>query len=228
MFKSLSSPRALRIIEILNESSMSLTELSEALGIKKPTVSKYLARMEDEGLISSRIVVTGVGRERTFQLEPFTLVLSIDPEDKLLLSYRSNEGMDLELPLMGQIKQEEFRTASRAYVKRMISKTKADNMSIIVFGSVAMGNAGRKSDIDLLLLSDSWTKASKDRMLTIISDATVEAEIQAKPLFWTYKEFGTKDDYFAKHIRQDGILVFNRRGGGPIWQHLKRYRSIWL
>ncbi len=226
MFKSITSLKVLKAIELLLQSDKTLTEISKSLEIKKPTALKHLNQMEDEGLVTAQFDVTEIGREKRYSLNPFSFVISADPKEKVLLYFVSDEHLHLSYPLIGQIRQKDFRHSIIIYLKMVVSKVKLKNLIIIIFGSVARGEGVEKSDIDILFLSDKWVRSAEDKIMSALSEAVIEAEIQAKPIFWTYEEFNTKVDYFAKQIRKDGLILYHKGEIKSIWQQMKRYQSI--
>ena len=77
---------------------------------------------------------------------------------------------------------------------------------IILFGSVAKGNADNRSDIDICVVVDS--KADRKR----ISESVLHMEKKHDKniqLIIT-KNFERLDDYFIKQILTEGILIFGR------------------
>ena len=225
MLKSITSSKVLKAIELLLQSDKTLTEISKSLKVKKPTALKYLNQMEDEGLVTAQFDVTEIGREKRYSLNPFSFVISAEPKEKVLLYFVSDEHMHLSYPLIGQIKQKDFRCSIEIYLKSVVSKAKLKNLTIIIFGSVARGEAVEKSDIDILFLSDKWVRSAEGKIMNALSEAVIEAEIQAKPIFWTYEEFNNRDDYFTKQIRKDGLILYHKGETKSIWQQMKRYQS---
>ena len=95
---------------------------------------------------------------------------------------------------------------------------------IILYVSVAQGNAHRKSDIDLLILKENWSKKDKDQILEKIAIASNKCEHQAKPLFKTVEDM---DKSLQKQIKEHGIILYEKgKQWGRIKQQLKRYKVI--
>lgn len=54
--KVLANPKRLRILDLLRDGELSVTEISERTEIPQPTVSQHLRRMSDRGVVESRDV----------------------------------------------------------------------------------------------------------------------------------------------------------------------------
>src|SRR6478609_1474244 len=65
VFAALSEPSRLRIVELLKTGPMSVGEISEALGIRQPQVSKHLRVLGDSGIVSGE----ALARQRIYHLE---------------------------------------------------------------------------------------------------------------------------------------------------------------
>jgi DNA-binding transcriptional ArsR family regulator len=65
IFGALSEPSRLRIVELLRSGPMSVGEISEALEIRQPQVSKHLRVLDDSGIVTGE----AVARKRIYHLE---------------------------------------------------------------------------------------------------------------------------------------------------------------
>jgi len=54
VMKALSDPNRVKVIKMLQQKPMCVSEMQEALGIAQPTVSKHLKILEDAGLVQSK------------------------------------------------------------------------------------------------------------------------------------------------------------------------------
>ncbi|GAB4336921.1 MAG: hypothetical protein Kow0089_07650 [Desulfobulbaceae bacterium] len=54
VMKALSDPGRVKIVKMLEKREMCVCELTAALGLAQPTVSKHLRLLEDAGLVASR------------------------------------------------------------------------------------------------------------------------------------------------------------------------------
>ena len=215
-----------RIIEILLTGDKTLPELSITLGISKPGTSKYLKKLEERRILRGTYEKNVDGRTIRYQLQPFQIVFSINPQLKTVLSFKADDTLDQEFFLLGSILQKEFRKEVKEYLEKLIT-TSILRYTVILFGSVAQGTASRKSDIDVLLVKESWTKAEKNNILGLFAGAAVNTAHQIKPLFLGYAEFKRMDLTLKKEIKDHGIIIFEK--GSPweaIHQELQRYKSI--
>ena len=154
------------------------------------------------------------------------MVFSIDPKNKSIIGFKANEPIDTNYIYLGYIQQKEFREEAKNYLKE-INKLNFDKYMIILYGSVAQGTAHRKSDIDLLILKENWSKKDKDQVLEKIAIASNKCDHQAKPLFKSVKEFEEMDKPLQKQIKENGIILYEKGSQwGRIKQQLKRYKII--
>lgn len=214
-----------QIINQLISGEKTLTELSKIIGVKKPTMLKYLDELENKGMISSTMKITNIGREKRYNISSYSQIISLDPM-KGIISFRVHEPMDLKLPLVGQIHQQEYRRAIKIYVKKILKNFKS-KLSIIIFGSVARGEASGKSDLDILLLgSKQWDEITKNKIMDALYEGVVETQLQAKPLFRTLNEFINKDDSIIREIKKDGSIIFDSLDSDDLWKTMQRYRNF--
>jgi predicted nucleotidyltransferase len=91
-----------------------------------------------------------------------------------------------------------------------LSKKLADLESVaavVLFGSHARGDAGRKSDVDLLVLVDKHNPKLEERIGTILGGR----ESRVVPVVLTTEEFA-KNKQLAFNILRDGIVFYKRAG----------------
>lgn len=222
------SERTTKVLGLLANRKMTLTELQRELEVSKPMALKVLSRLEREGLVRSHMKKTRKGREKVYVLEPFSVILSYSIEDRALLAFRSQRPLSLEEPLIGQIVQPEFQEAVEAYLEAIPSGNWEDGMAVILFGSVARGEGTRKSDIDLLFVANGWTKKEKEMLRNVLADNVHKAGFQVVPHFWAKNKLLGDRSNMAKAIREEGMIVLARGEVSDIWRTLRRYRSISL
>jgi len=215
-----------RIVEILLTDNKTLPEIASALGISKPGTSKYLKKLEELNIVKGTYERNADGRTIRYSLQPFHMVFSIDPQLKTTLNFRADDALDTDFILLGYIPQKEFRKEAKEYLNQ-ISKVDFTPYIIILYGSVSQGSAHRKSDIDLLVLKESWSKKDKDQVLEKIADASNKCDHQVKPLFKSVKEFENMDKSLQKQIKENGIILYEKgKQWGRIKNQLKRYKVI--
>ena len=142
-----------QIIEILIQKDKTLPEISAILGISKPATSKHLKKLEEVKIVKGTYELNSVGRTIKYSLQPFQIIFSIDPKNKSIIAFKADDSLDTDNIYLGHIKQKEFRVEVKKYLEG-INNTDFENYMIILYGSVAQGNAHRKSDIDLLFLKE--------------------------------------------------------------------------
>lgn len=214
-----------KILQELSKGEKTLTELANAAKISKQGVLKHLNSMEEKKMIESRLEKDENGRTKIFTLNDFTELTSINKEG-FIISFKSNSYLDPRYPLVGQIPQTEFRKQVKKYVEA-IDSIGISPLSVVIFGSVARGEATWKSDIDALILTDKWTEEREENILDILSDVTVEkkdVERSLNPNFLNYSKISSEKSLIEK-AKTDGILVYTTEEVDPTWKHLKRYRS---
>jgi DNA-binding transcriptional ArsR family regulator len=54
VLKALANPTRLRIVELLNDGEMCVSELVDALGVSEPIASQQLNKMKDKNILGSR------------------------------------------------------------------------------------------------------------------------------------------------------------------------------
>ncbi len=215
-----------RIIELLLTGDKTLPELSAALGISKPGTSKYLKKLEESHILRGGYEKNIDGRTIRYHLQPFQIVLSIDPQLKTVLSFKADDILNQEFFLLGSIPQKEFRDEVKEYLEKLI-ETSIPRFTVILYGSVAQGSAHRKSDIDLLLVKEYWAKVEKNSILRSLAGAAVNTAHQIKPLFLGYTDFKRMESTLKKEIKDHGIIIFEKgRPWETIYQELHRYKSI--
>ena len=215
-----------RIIEILLTGNKTLPEIAAELDISKPGTSKYLKKLEELNIVKGTYERNADGRTIRYSLQPFHMVLSIDPQLGIAISFKADDALDPDFFLLGYIPQKEFRDEVKQYLQQ-ITKVDFFPYLIILYGSVAQGSANRKSDIDLLIIKDSWIKKDKDKVLQQIAKASNKCNHQAKPFFKSIKEFEDMDKTLQKQIKENGIILYEKgKQWGRIKQQLKRYKII--
>jgi len=215
-----------RIIELLIQNDKNLPEISAVIGISKPATSKYLKKLEEEGIIKGMYERNSVGRTIKYSLQQFQIVFSIDPINKSIISFKADEPININHIYLGYIKQKEFREEVKKYLNK-INKVDFENYMTILYGSVAQGIAHRKSDIDLLFLKEYWSKKDKDKILDKIAIVSNKCSHIAKPLFKTVNEFEDMDKSLKKQIKENGIVLYEKgKQWGRIKNQLIRYKII--
>ncbi len=87
LFKALAVEKRLDIITLLAESEKNINEISQALGIAQPTVSKHIQQLEQCGLVVSEYSAGQQGMQKRCRLN----------YDRLLISFENLAGSDMKL-----------------------------------------------------------------------------------------------------------------------------------
>jgi len=215
-----------KIIELLIQNDKTLPEISAAIGISKPATSKYLKKLEEQNIIKGTYERNTIGRTIKYSLQQFQIVISIDPINKSLVAFKADEPLDTNHIYLGYIQQKEFREEVKTYLGE-IKNVDFENYMIILYGSVALGNAHRKSDVDLLFLKESWRKEDIGQILDKIAIVSNKCEHTAKPLFKSVEEYENMDKTLQKQIKENGIILYEKgKQWGRIKQQLRRYTII--
>ncbi len=93
MFKALSHPARVRIVEKLNGRTWCVTRLADALGLDKSAVSKHLSILKEAGIVAD----TRMGTKAHFTLiAPEIIALSARAESAVLANRKRRLGMGLQ------------------------------------------------------------------------------------------------------------------------------------
>ena len=214
-----------QIINQLIIGEKNLTQLTKKIKVSKPTMLKYLNELEKNGLIISKIRITKIGREKWFAITSHTQVLSINPKMGII-QYDINEPLDLNNPLIGQIPKPKFRKYTKIYLNKIIKQFKQP-IQMIIYGSVARGEATIKSDLDILFLNRKmWNEDLENKIMNALYKGAIETQQQAKPLFKTEDEFIKSNDTITINIKKDGIIIYDPLDSEPLWKSMTKYWSI--
>ena len=78
---------------------------------------------------------------------------------------------------------------------------------IILFGSVARGDDGKDSDIDILIVSDYWEEI--DSIITdVVGDIVFDQQELISPHIMSVDRFNNTKDYsFLTNVLEDGVVL---------------------
>ncbi|MFD1514111.1 nucleotidyltransferase domain-containing protein [Halomarina rubra] len=133
LFKSKATDDVLLFLTRNNTGSFSITELAEAVDYSRPTVTKTVDVLAENDIV----VEQRDGTRRLVQINRDRLTIPDDPY--------------LEIP------QSEFHSPVQTATEALVEKLD-DVLAVVLYGSVARGEADRRSDIDL------WVLVREDRM----------------------------------------------------------------
>ena len=110
--------------------------------------------------------------------------------------------------------QEEYQEAVKEFVRRAREKYEDKIDSIILFGSVARGEAGRESDIDILVVIVGDRFRMRRKLSEIVLDILLETGeyISVKTLsIENFKYLKDLKSSFLSNVIREGIFI--ERGG---------------
>ncbi|MXV60728.1 HTH domain-containing protein [Natronorubrum sp. JWXQ-INN-674] len=145
LFRIRAADDILRLLADAHETEFTIPELVEATDVTRSTVWRAVDLLEEFGAVRTRKTP-----QRTY--------VSIDPD-----------RLQKDDPILA-VEQPEFHEPIRTFVRQVgTAVTESDDVNellgVIVFGSVARGNADRRSDIDLFVVVDG-DRTSGRRLVT--------------------------------------------------------------
>lgn len=220
------SPAPKNILKELAERDKTLSDLAESIKISKQAALKHLENLEDGGLVESRKEKRKTGQVKVFSLSDYTSLTAINSQG-YIISFETGAPLYPSFPLVGQIPQKHIQEEVVSYLEE-IDQLNIGPISMVLYGSVARGEATGKSDIDAILLSRDWSEEGKEKVQNKVADANIDREEIRRSLnvqFHTYEDIEEKTD-FLEDVRTQGILVHTTRKEDPTWEILERYKSI--
>jgi predicted nucleotidyltransferase/biotin operon repressor len=133
LFKGEATADILLFLSRHHDESFSMTDIAEAVGYSRPTITKTIDILSNSDLV----VEERAGSRRLVQINRDRLTVPDDPY--------------LKIP------QSEFHAPVRAATEAILDALDGV-LAVVLFGSVARGEADRRSDIDL------WVLVREDRM----------------------------------------------------------------
>jgi len=107
--------------------------------------------------------------------------------------------------------RERYQIAVNEFVRRAVEKYKDRIDEIILFGSVARGEAGEDSDIDILVIGNASLEELVDISFPILLE---QGEIiSAKNMNKDHFNFLVREGYsFIRNVLEEGIILYERMG----------------
>ena len=181
----------LRLLADAHETEFTISELVDATGVARSTVWRAVDLLDGIGVVRIREAT-----QRNY--------ISVDPD-----------RLDKDSPILA-IPQSEFHAPVRAFVDRVraaIADTDdiSDLLGIVVFGSVARGEADRQSDIDCFVLVDGDRTAARRQITDIAADLRSERFDGDRFAFEPYVESAESAGRAGSKLRgifTDGVAVY--------------------
>ena len=107
--------------------------------------------------------------------------------------------------------QKKYREAVEEFVRRVLERYRDKIDSIILFGSVARGEAKEDSDIDILVVGD----VSLEELVEVSFPILLEYGelISAKNMEKDRFDFSAKEGYsFVRNVLREGVVLYERMG----------------
>ncbi|MBX0287171.1 nucleotidyltransferase domain-containing protein [Halomicroarcula sp. F28] len=154
MFRLSAADEILGLLVDAHETEFSIPELVDATGAARSTVWRAVDLLNSLGVVRVRET-------------PQRNYVSINPE-----------RLQKDDPILA-IEQAEFHDPIRAFVERVWNEfDESDDIKelvgVVVFGSVARGEADRRSDIDLFVVVDGDRTSARRRTTDVVSDLSEE------------------------------------------------------
>ena len=220
-------PSGQRILNALLPGPRSLTELAAALALTKPAVQRPLKELERLGVVQREYRPRQGTREVVYRAQGCSLRLDILPGG-LALAWGTAGAADLEFPLAGQVADPGHRADVLAVLRhvRRAAPDAWDELFIVLFGSVARGEATRKSDIDLMVVLPRKDRGLQDRLADAVAATQREAEHALQPFFTTRAAFLAAEKKMEVVAAREGMVVHGTTSGHALWSMMTRYRTI--
>ena len=122
-----------------------------------------------------------------------------------------------ERPSVPASLQEPFRSALRAAADAWFAGMKEDLISLVLFGSVARGQARPSSDIDIVVVARGFPRSLRDRRRPLLEQwERVRASSGLPHVEWNLVTKSPEEARFRSplslDIVEDGMLLFDRGG----------------
>ena len=177
--------KALRYM-VTRQDGISIRELSREISITQPNLSVVLKELEEAGVLKSKKIGTS-------------------------LVFKLNQGHFLIDDVLFPLFQKENKSI-KILTEFLLKKIKFDFVSLILFGSIARGEGGYKSDIDLVIVIDDKASAKKTEsaILEINPDIIKKFGNAISPVILEKKNFQKKyrtKDKLIRNIAKDGRVL---------------------
>lgn len=224
-------PTPRRILEAVSQGARTLTELSVATGIKKPALAPHLKQLVGAGVLRHERLATPTGSEARYEPSDVAIHVEMRARDATLLTWATLGPSHPDAPLLSQVPQSELREEAAAFLRalRASAGLLSDEVTVLLFGSAARGDATWKSDIDLLVLAQ---ENARDEVAEHVERAAYEASMRSQhavvPTLATFKEFEERPKRIHQEAKREGMIIWAPRGDLAPWGKLERYRRFAL
>ncbi|WP_251331543.1 nucleotidyltransferase domain-containing protein [Haloplanus pelagicus] len=180
----------LRLLADAHDTEFSIPELVDATGVTRSTVWRAVDLLDSIGAIQIRET-------------PQRNYVAIDPD-----------RLQKDDPILA-VPQSEFHAPIRAFVNRVQATTTDtddinDLLGIVIFGSVARGEADRQSDIDCFVVVDGDRTTARQQITDVVADLQSEQFGGDRFVFEPYVESAESAGRAGSKLREifaEGITV---------------------
>lgn len=207
-------------MELLLERPRSPTQVAEELGVSVQTASRNLKKLVEEGFAEQRRAGSDEGRGyKRYQVREFARLLA--GYDGELFEETLDLATDKRAVLSTwKVPQEEFHPVLLSYLFAADgARIELDVVGIVVYGSVARGDARPDSDVDVLLVYDDDGSRTEEYVdATFGTDGSLVAPNAKRVIsetWFTREEFGGAADagsQFLRNVLDEGIVLYDPEG----------------
>jgi len=191
VFRISAADNILRLLADAHETEFTVPELVDATGVTRSTVWRAVDLLDSIGAIQIRET-------------PQRNYISINPD-----------RLQKDDPILG-ISQSEFHAPIRAFVDRVQATTADaddinDLLGIVIFGSVARGEADRQSDIDCFVVVDGDRTTARRQITDVVADLQSERFDGDRFVFEPYVESAESAGRAGSKLHEifaEGITVY--------------------
>lgn len=211
------------LVEERGEDGATLADVSRALAVDPPTLLPHLRAMVEAGQVERR-VPPGTRRPR-YVARPFVSVSWSSPERGIFLKWSVAGPVSWRFPLLTRVRDEAARgvllrflrsadergllapTWTRARLPTSPSPFAPVGLAVVVYGSHARGDAGPRSDVDVLLVG-TMNAAHERRWRALAAEANLWASPKVDLNVVATREFASLPLSLFRNVVNDGVTVF--------------------
>ncbi len=108
-----------------------------------------------------------------------------------------------------------YDKALKAFAERTEKEINGSIEALVVYGSVARGEATRESDVDIMVMLNRPSSEMKEKVRRIRDDVVFEYGQAITLDFETYsslRKMAENDDMFASNVLEEGKALWDRKG----------------
>ncbi|HVL48244.1 MAG TPA: nucleotidyltransferase domain-containing protein [Candidatus Thermoplasmatota archaeon] len=190
----------------------------------KPALQRALDGLVRAGFAESRVRRTSRGRVKEYRARPFSIAWIRRP--RFSVAWTATGSVPAGRELLLQVDEGEFRDDLVRVLQAVGASPFAANVRFVVlFGSVAAGEATWKSDLDVIFLVDAAMTATRADLRDRLADPDLGLAHPVRPFFASPSEFVASDGTVYREARMNGIIIAGDLDRGEdVWAAMARYR----